>query len=69
MSDVIAANRLADGVVVFQTAENGWSEEFNRAVVRPDGEAIKAALARSATPAKPDDLLWTFVYRKPPAVR
>ena len=46
MPDVIAASRLADGVVVFQTAE-GWSEDFNRAAVRPDAEAAKAALARA----------------------
>ena len=35
MPDVITANRLADGVVVFQTAEDGWSEDFNRAAVLP----------------------------------
>ena len=33
MPDVITANRLADGVVVFQTADGGWSEDFNRAAV------------------------------------
>ena len=33
MPDVITANRLADGVVVFQTADEGWSEDFNRAAV------------------------------------
>ena len=48
MADVITANRLADGVVVFQTAEAGWSEDFNRAAVLPDAEATKAALARAA---------------------
>jgi len=48
MPDVITANRLADGVVVFQTLEAGWSEDFNRAAVLPDAEATKAALARAA---------------------
>ena len=48
MPDVITANRLADGVVVFQTADAGWSEDFNRAEVLPDAEATKAALARAA---------------------
>ncbi len=57
MPDVITANRLADGVVVFQTEDAqtqdaqtgraGWSEDFNRAAVRPDAEATKAALARA----------------------
>ena len=35
MPDVITANRLTDGVVVFQTADGGWSEDFNRAAVLP----------------------------------
>jgi len=48
MPDVITANRLADGVVVFQTADAGWTEDFNRAVVCPDADAAKAALARAA---------------------
>jgi sulfite reductase (NADPH) hemoprotein beta-component len=47
MPDVITANRLADGVVVFQTADDGWSEDFNRAAVRPDQAATAAALARA----------------------
>jgi Protein of unknown function (DUF2849) len=47
MPDVITASRLADGVVVFQTAEDIWSEDFNRAAVRADVEATKAALARA----------------------
>jgi Protein of unknown function (DUF2849) len=48
MPDAITANRLADGVVVFQTADAGWSEDFNCAAVQPDAEATKAALARAA---------------------
>jgi hypothetical protein len=48
MPDVITANRLADGVVVFQTADAGWSEDFNRAAILPDAEATKAALLRAA---------------------
>ncbi len=47
MPDVITANRLADGVVVFQTADAGWSEDFDRAAVRPDTAATKAATARA----------------------
>jgi hypothetical protein len=51
MPDVITANRLADGVVVFQTLDAGWTEDFNRAVVLPDAEATKAALARASEDA------------------
>ncbi len=66
MPDVITANRLADGVVVFQTQDArsqdaqcqdaqcqdaGWSEDFNRAAVLPDAEATKAALARAGEDA------------------
>jgi Protein of unknown function (DUF2849) len=47
MPDVITANRLADGVVVFQTADAGWSEDFNRVALLLDAEAAKAALARA----------------------
>ncbi len=47
MPDVITASRLADGIVVFQTADPGWSEDFNRAAVQPDAGATKAALARA----------------------
>ncbi len=45
MPEVITANRLTDGVVLFQTADGGWSEDFNRAAVHPDAAATKAALA------------------------
>ena len=47
MPDVITANRLADGVVVFQTVDEGWSEDFNQAAVRADAPASAAALARA----------------------
>jgi Protein of unknown function (DUF2849) len=44
MSEMITANRLIDGVVVFQ-AEKGWVEDFAAAAVYGDGEAAKAPLA------------------------
>jgi sulfite reductase (NADPH) hemoprotein beta-component len=47
MPDVITANRLTDGVVVFQTADEGWSEDFNRAAVLPDSKAASSALERA----------------------
>jgi hypothetical protein len=45
MSEIITANRLIDGVVLFQDADGGWSEDFGRAAILPDAEAAKAALA------------------------
>jgi Protein of unknown function (DUF2849) len=47
MPDVITANRLTDGVVVFQTAEGGWSEDFKYATVLPEPKATAGALARA----------------------
>jgi hypothetical protein len=47
MPDVITANRLTDGVVVFQTIDQGWSEDFNRAAVLPDPKASASALGRA----------------------
>jgi hypothetical protein len=44
MSEVITANRLIDGVVVFQAA-SGWVEDFKLAAVYDDAGATKAALA------------------------
>jgi hypothetical protein len=45
MSDIITANRLIDGIVLFQDAAGGWVEDFARAAIHPDAEATKAALA------------------------
>jgi len=47
MPDVITANRLTDGVVVFQTFDLAWSEDFNRAAVLADPPATAEALARA----------------------
>jgi hypothetical protein len=47
MPDVITANRLADGAVVFQTLSDGWTEDFNSAVVRRDEGATATALSRA----------------------
>ena len=47
MPDVITANRLTDGVVVFQTIDVSWSEDFNRAAVLPDPRALAEALKRA----------------------
>jgi hypothetical protein len=47
MPDVITANRLTDGVVVFQTIDECWTEDFNRAAVLPNPQATASALARA----------------------
>jgi len=47
MSDVITANRLADGVVVFRTVDESWTEDFNRAAVLSDPQAAAEALTRA----------------------
>ena len=67
MPDVITANRLADGVVVFQTSDGEWSEDFNRAAVLPDAEATKAAAARALEDAARN--LVVDVYAFPVEVR
>jgi hypothetical protein len=46
MSEVITANRLIDGIVVFQ-ADEGWVEDFARAAVYESADQSKAALARA----------------------
>jgi hypothetical protein len=44
MSEIITANRLIDGTVVFQN-ETGWVEDFARAAIYETAEASKEALA------------------------
>ena len=47
MSEIITANRLIDGVVLFQDAAGAWSEDFAKAAVHADAAATKAALERA----------------------
>jgi hypothetical protein len=47
MPEVITANRLTDGVVVFQTLDESWIEDFIRARVLSDPQATASALARA----------------------
>ncbi len=47
MPEVITANRLTDGVVVFQTSDESWTEDFKRAAIFPDPEATAGALKRA----------------------
>jgi hypothetical protein len=45
MSEMITANRLIDGVVVFQEAAGGWAEDFARAAIYEGKDATQAGLA------------------------
>ena len=42
----VTANRLTDGVVVYLTAADGWSESLQQAEVAEGKEAAEALLAR-----------------------
>ena len=44
MSEMITANRLIDGVVVFQEAAGGWSEDFALAAVYEGKDATQTGL-------------------------
>jgi hypothetical protein len=45
LTQIVTANRLIDGIVVFQDRAGGWSEDFARAAVHEDAAA---ALARAS---------------------
>jgi len=62
MADVITANRLADGVVVFHTLDAGWSEDFNCAAVLPDAQATKTALTRAAEDAERNLIVDAYAF-------
>ena len=47
MSQIVTANRLVDGVVVFQDAAGLWTEDFASAAVLPDEAAVTAGLSRA----------------------
>ena len=45
LTEIVTANRLIDGIVVFQDDAGGWSEDFARAAAHEDAAA---ALARAS---------------------
>ena len=51
MQEMITANRLADGLVVFLDAQGGWSEDFHQGLIVSDAAAKAAALAKGAEAA------------------
>jgi hypothetical protein len=46
-AQMVTANRLIDGVTVYLTAENGWSEHFADGVVLNDKDGAEAAMKAS----------------------
>ena len=48
MSEIVTANRLIDGIVVFQDDAGGWSVDFARAAISADAAATTVALERAA---------------------
>ena len=51
MQEMITANRLADGRVVFLDAQGGWTEDFHKGAIVSDAAAKAEALARGAEAA------------------
>ena len=51
MQEMITANRLADGLVVFLDAAGGWSEDFHAGFVLEDAAAKEKALSIAARAA------------------
>jgi hypothetical protein len=51
MPEMITANRLTDGHVVYLNAEGGWAEDFRKGLVLGDADARKAALERGEAAA------------------
>jgi len=49
---MITANRLSDGTVVYFTADKGWSENFADGAVWTDKESAEGALTASAEAVK-----------------
>ncbi len=58
---VVTANRLADGAVVYRTADGGWSAELRDAAVVNGAEAAKELLAV----ANADDIRAVGAYVAP----
>jgi len=48
MQEMITANRLRDGLVVFLDSQRGWTEDFHRAAVFEDAATKTNALAEAA---------------------
>jgi hypothetical protein len=57
MQEMVTANRLADGRVVFLDVEGGWSEDFHRGAVLSDADAKAQAVARAQASAAANEVV------------
>ena len=60
MSEIVTANRLIDGIVVFQDAAGGWSEDFARAAILKDASNTTNEIGRNKTKNKNGQILTVF---------
>ena len=58
---VLSANRLGDGVVIYRTAEGGWTTELADAAINTSAPVVQQALAA----ANSDDLRAVGAYVAP----
>jgi hypothetical protein len=64
MDGMVTANRLRDGLVVFLTAQGGWTEDFHQGAVISGDTAKAGALeagAKSAAANEVVDVYWIDV--------
>jgi len=52
MQEMITANRLSDGVVVYLDAKSGWVEDFRSGLVLEDAAGRDSALAQGEVAAQ-----------------
>jgi Protein of unknown function (DUF2849) len=67
MDGMVTANRLSDGLVVFLTAEGGWSEDFHLGAILSDEAAKASALETSAKSAAANTIVdpyWIDLERR-----
>src|SRR3569833_1207285 len=57
MQEMITANRLADGRVVFFDADGQWSEDFHRGAILSDAAAKADAVARAQASAASNEVV------------
>jgi hypothetical protein len=57
MQEMITANRLADGRVVFWQPDARWSEEFQRGAILVDAAAKAEALAQAQASAAANEVV------------
>jgi hypothetical protein len=59
---VMTANRLGDGEVVFLTRNGEWSEKIDHAVLAQEPQAVAALEARAAASSKSNHVTGTYLF-------